>query len=424
MADKRTTPDTPEGAPQAAPEQSRRKKRVAPTIDLTATEVPRAQDSAPQPPRPDPPPAAVEAAPEEAAPADAPPKRLGNAFGMAALGGGAAGVATTLLVLLGLYGGGLLPQQRATSTTAAPQGAADNKVLDALTQRVGALEADIKKLPADDTGLADRLAAAESAMKSLGVALTALNHRSDDIAANAGQARERADAAAKAVTDLRAGVQEAAKNSPAGMTQSELDALQSRIAALEKSAKVARDDIAKASSADVAARLALSAAILRDAVTSGAPFAAELAQAKALEADDKILAPLAPFANSGLPAASALARELNALLPPMIKLANASAPQGGFLERLEANAGKLVRIHPVAAPPGDEPSAVLARLEIDTAKSDIAAALADLGKLDSETRAPARGWIQKAQARQAALAAANRFAADTARALGPKAAAQ
>jgi hypothetical protein len=423
MADKRTTPDTPEGAPKAAPEQSRRKKRVAPTIDLTATEVPPAQDTAPPPPQPDPPPAAAEAASEEPGQTEAQPERIGGALGLAAFAGGAAGVAATLLVLLGLYGAGLLPLQRTTSTTA-PQGTTDNKALDGLTQRVGALEAEIKKLPVGDTDLTDRLAAAEGAMKSLGVALAALSHRSDDIAANAGQARERADAAAKAVTDLRASVQDAAKNSSAGLTPSDLDALQKRIAALEQSAKAARDDIAKASSADVAARLALSAAILRDAVTSGAPFAAELAQAKALDADDKILAPLAPFAESGLPAASALAHELNALLPAMIKIANASAPQGGFLDRLEANAGKLVRIRPVAAPPGDEPSAVLARLEIDTAKSDIAAALADFGKLDEATRAPAQGWIQKAQARQAALAAAKKFSADTARALAPKAAGQ
>lgn len=422
MADKRTTPDTLEGAPKAAPEQSRRKKRVAPTIDLTATEVPPAQDTAPPPPQPDPPPAAAEAASEEPGQTEAQPERIGGALGLAAFAGGAAGVAATLLVLLGLYGAGLLPLQR--TTMAAPQGTADNKGVDALTQRVGALEAEIKKLPVGDTDLTDRLAAAEGAMKSLGVALAALSHRSDDIAANAGQARERADAAAKAVTDLRASVQDAAKNSSAGLTPSDLDALQKRIAALEQSAKAARDDIAKASSADVAARLALSAAILRDAVTSGAPFAAELAQAKALDADDKILAPLAPFAESGLPAASALAHELNALLPVMIKIANASAPQGGFLDRLEANAGKLVRIRPITAPPGDEPSAVLARLEIDTAKSDIAAALADFGKLDEATRAPAQGWIQKAQARQAALAAAKQFSADTARALAPKAAGQ
>src|SRR5450759_617173 len=98
----------------------------------------------------------------------------------------------------------------------------------------------------------------------------------------------------------------------------------------------------------------------------------------------------------------------------------AQAPESGFLERLQANADRLVRIRPVDAPPGDDASAVLARIEIDAAKADIAAALADLGKLADATRAPAQAWIAKAQARQAALAAARQYAADTARALGPR----
>ena len=420
MADKRATPEASEGAPQAASEGPRRKKRAAPTIDLTATEVPPAQPATP--PQPEPPPAAEELAPANAAQAETRPAQSGGAFGVAALAGGAAGVVAALVVLLGLYVAGLLPMQQATSTTTT-QVAADNKAVDALTQRVSKIEETIKKLPAGDAGVAERLAAADSALKSFGVALAALNRRSDDIAANASQARERADAAAKAVADLRASMQEAAKNS-AGISPAELDALQKRIAALEQSTKAARDDIAKASSADFTARLALSASILRDAVTSGAPFEAELVQLKSLGGDDAVLATLMPLAAIGVPTAPALAQELHTLLPVMLKISGAAPPEGSFLERLQAHAGKLVRIRPVTAPTGDEPSAVLARLEIDASKADIAAALSDLGKLDSATRAPAQAWIAKAQARQAALDAAREYAADAARALGSKAGAQ
>ena len=130
--------------------------------------------------------------------------------------------------------------------------------------------------------------------------------------------------------------------------------------------------------------------------------------------------PLAPFAAPGVPTPAVLAQELRALLPAMLNISGAQAPEGGFLERLQANAGKLVRVRPVDAPPGDDASAVLARIEIDAAKADIAAALADLGKLADATRAPAQAWFAKAQARQAALAAARQYAADTARALGPR----
>jgi hypothetical protein len=419
MADKRTTPEAPEGAPQAAPEGPRRKKRAAPTIDLTATEVPQAQPATP--PQPQPPPA-EEPPPANSAQVKTPPARNVGAFGAAALAGGAAGIIAALLVLLGLYFANLLPLQQATSTTTT-QVVADSQALDALTQRIGKIEESIKKLPTSDAGVAERLAAADSALKSLGVALATLNRRSDDIAANTNQARERADAAAKAVADLRASAQEAAKNS-SGISPAELDTLQKRIAALEQSAQLARADIAKASSADMAARLALSAAVLRDAVTSGAPFADELAAVKSLGGDDKTLVPLAPLATAGVPTAQALAHELHALLPAMLKISTAAAPEGGFLERLEANAGGLMRFRPLNAPVGDDASSVLARLEIDVSKADIAAALDDLGKLDNATRAPAQGWIAKAQARQAALSAAKQYAADTARALGSKAGAQ
>jgi hypothetical protein len=414
MADKRTTPEVPEGAQQAAPQDAtsgpRRKKRAAPTIDLTATEMPSPE--AASPPQSDPPPAPAQEPPAEARP--------GNPISLATLAAGVAGAATVALVLVALWLAGLLPVRTVASTDTGAQVSVDAKAIDALTPRVSKIEGTISKLPAGDAGVAERLAAADSAMKSLGIALTALNRRSDDTAATASQARERADAAVKMVTDLHASVQEAAKNSSAGISPAELDALQKRMAALEQSAKAARDDIAKASSADIAARLALSAAGLRDAVASGASFAAELAQAKSLGTDDKTLAALAPFATAGVPTAPALAQELRALLPAMLKISGAQAPESGFLERLQANADRLVRIRPVDAPPGDDASAVLARIEIDAAKADIAAALADLGKLADATRAPAQAWIAKAQARQAALAAARQYAADTARALGPR----
>jgi hypothetical protein len=428
MADKRTTPETPERAPRAASAGPGGKKRAAPTIDLTATEMPSAPqaaapESAEPPPPAEPPPAASEppsgeASDPAAGPAAIPPR--GNIV-MATLAAGAAGAAAVMLVAAALWFSGLLPLRYAAPTDTATQAPADNKAIDALTQRIGKIEETMTKLPAGDTGVAQRLAAADSAMKSLGVALAALNHRTDDATANAVQARERADAAAKAVAELQASFKAIV---PTESSRADIAALDKRIAALESAAQTARADISKiattSSGNDNAARLALSAAVLRDAVLAGAPFAGELAAVKQLGGDDKTLAPLAPFAATGLPAAHALAQELGALLPAMLKISDAQAPAGGFLDRLEANAGRLVRIRPVNAPPGDDASAVLARLESDAAKADIPAALTALGKLSEATRAPALAWIAKAQARQAALSSAREYAAGTARALGPK----
>jgi hypothetical protein len=166
--------------------------------------------------------------------------------------------------------------------------------------------------------------------------------------------------------------------------------------------------------------LALTAAALRDAVLRGQPYAQELAQAKALGTDDKILAPLARFAATGVPSDKALAQELDALLPAMIKAGGAPKPSGSFIERLQANAEKLVRIRPLDAPVGSDSATVLARIESEIVKADIAGILADVGKLPEPVRQVAADWVTRASARQQALAAARQFAAVTARALGSK----
>jgi hypothetical protein len=420
MADNRTTPETPsEAAPEAGP---RRRKRVAPTIDLTATEVPpRAAARSDQPPAADSevPPAAGKSGSNGS---NGNPWTWRIPISVSTLAAGVAGAALMSLVLCGLWLSGLVPVRYAEPATPStritaletamrdlqsrPAGVADTKSSDALGERLSKIETALANVPAGEAGVAERLATIDNAMNSLGVALAALNHRNDDIAGNAALARDRAEAAEKLVAELRMGMQDAAKNNE--ISPSDLDALQKRIAA----------------ATDTPARLALSASALRDAATSGAPFSAELAQVKSLVnslgADVKTLAALEPYAATGLPAQSALTQELRALIPAMLKTSGAQAPIGGFLERLQANAGNLVRVRPVDAPPGDDTSAVLARLEIDAARADIAAALADLAKLSDATRAPAQGWIAKAQARQAALTAARQLAADTAHALGPR----
>jgi len=388
MSDKRTTPD-----PAVA---AGRPKRSAPTIDLTASEItPDGHHVAADDPVPEP-----DSAQERSAGAH----KTGAGhwtwptahIGWQPLAAGFAGAAIMMITLFVLWSLGLVPARYDnTSSTGSPS-------ITALNERVGKVESVTAKIP-DDSKVSEHLTAADSAMKSLGVALAALNKRTDDVAA-------RVAASEKTLAELRDSVRDLTKSTSAGLSPVDVDAMQKRLGALEQATKTANYDNA--------ARLALSATALRDAVAGGMPFNIELDEAKALGADDKILAPLVPFAPSGIPSAAALGHELHELVPAMQKVAGAQAPKSSFLERLEANAEKLVRIRPVGAPVGDDASAVLARIEIESAKADIAGALADLGKLDGTVRAQAQDWIAKAQARQAALAASRQFAAETARALG------
>ena len=446
MTDKRTTPEAPQDAHDATHDATHggpgRKKRTPPTIDLTAKEV---AEAVPDSPKHDAGPQAKTAG-EQSNPESMHETGLDANDGSGAksrsstnfivtLGAGFIGGAVVALIGLALWFTGLVPVRTAGPAAdpgrlatmeatlrdlqkhqAAP---ADTRTIETLSERIARIEQTVARLPAGDSTVTERLAAADSAMKSLGVALTALNRRNDDVAANAAKALERADVATKAMTALRTNV-EAARNASSGLTPGELDALEKRLASLEQSAKSAHDEIAKTTAVDLPARLALSAAGLRDAVLSGAPFAAELAEVKSLGANDRPLALLEPFAAAGVPSEKALARELGDLLPVMLKTAGVKAPSGGFLDRLQANADRLVRIRPVDVPPGNDPSAVLARIEIAVAHADISAALADLARLPENVRAPAAGWIAKARGRQAAQAAARRLAAESARALGSR----
>ena len=97
-----------------------------------------------------------------------------------------------------------------------------------------------------------------------------------------------------------------------------------------------------------------------------------------------------------------------------------AARSGGFLDKLEANASKLVRIRKVGEADGSDPAAVLARIEAHLARNDIAAADKELAALPEKIRSPAEPWRRKVAARQAALDASRKLAADSAAALAAK----
>ena len=384
MSDKRTTPEPVEGAS--------RRKRSAPTIDLTATDV-SAPTPEPEPHTADP--------PRGEHPSEAPesPANKGGNPAWQMFFAGLGGAVMVALTFFGIWLAGLTPARHAGPTDAASTSVA------ALSERLTKIESSIAKIPASDSGVSERLSAADNAVKSLGIAMTALNKRSDEVAT-------RADAADKAITELRDSVQGLSRNASAGLSSADVESLQKRLATLEQAVR--------STTGDKAARLALTAAALRDAVVRGVPFTAELEEARVLGADEKHLAALAPFAASGVPSAAALAQELRLSIPALAKASDAHAPSGDFLDRLQANASKLVRIRPLGASAGDDTSTVLARIEVETAQADIEGALADIGKLDPSTRALARDWIAKAQSRQAAITTARQFAADTMHALAKR----
>jgi hypothetical protein len=320
----------------------------------------------------------------------------------------AAGAVAAAAILAGLYFAGVNPLP--TAMRPAPAGVTSDAASNArISSQLDNIGAELQSQRPAASALAARLAKVEAQTKTLSDSLAAVNQRLDSIAVAAQGAREHADAAAAT-----------AKGATQNAVQpGDLDALASRIAALERSTKSLSETTARraAPTDDRAARGAVATAALRAAVERGAPFAAELAAVKSFGADRGAVAALEPFAANGVPSASDLARELLQLTNSLRQTFGTKPADASFLGRLKNNARNLVRITPVDAPPGNEPAAVIGRLDADAQHADIAAALADVALLPPAARTIVEPWVQKVNARNAAIAASQRIAAGSLAAL-------
>jgi hypothetical protein len=264
--------------------------------------------------------------------------------------------------------------------------------------------------PATDAAMASRVNALETTVKSLGSGVAGLDGRTAEIASAARESRARDDALAKTV----AGMKVVADQSN-GVGRDDIDKLTERVASLEASTRAVEQKIETpgGTAADRDVRIAVFAAALRNTVERGAPFTAELGAIKPLASNPQAVAALEPFAVSGIPDGVALSGELTALVPAMRRTAASPTLHGGtFLDKLQASAGRLVRIRPVDEPAGNDPEVTVDRIESRAEHADIDGALNELGKLPPNVRAPADAWIAKAHRRQAALAAAQKISAD------------
>jgi hypothetical protein len=249
----------------------------------------------------------------------------------------------------------------------------------------------------------------EQAIQPFQTAVEDLARRTEDNATAVREARRNADAALVAADAARVAVE-----------RTNVEALSNRIAALESATKSLTDDVAKglAANQDKPLRAAVAAQALQAAFERGDPFAAELAAAKTVVPDVQALAPLEPFAANGLPSVATLARQLSDVTPAVLKATPAPEPASGFLDRLQANAERLVRIRPIDEAPGDDPAAVVSRAQAKASRSDLTGAAAELNALPASLRAPADNWIKKVEARAAALNASRRVVADSLASLG------
>jgi hypothetical protein len=308
------------------------------------------------------------------------------------------------------------PDASPSSPASSPPAAAQNSSLAPdVTARLDKIERAIEA-PRSDPALGSRITELAAQSKALGDNVAALTRRVDEIAAASQSAGKQADTALNAAEAAKSASATAGKDVA---QRSDVDGLATRIMALESAVKglaAATAPLTSAGANDRAARLTVAAEALRAAVERGAPLQAELSAVQALGV---ATAALEPFAANGVPSTPALARELERLVPA---LQDASEPRSGeasFLDRLKSNAQKLVLITPLNAPPGNDPQALVERIRLDAARADITAAMADLNMLPEAAKSLAADWSKKAAAREAAVAASRKIAADALAALTP-----
>jgi hypothetical protein len=370
-----------------------RVKRAPPTIDLEATDVSAEAPSEASSEAP-----SSEAGAESRRSAPWHWRAPASSATIAAVSGAcAAALVLGLAWLLG-WPGDIAPSK----SPAAP--AVNAAAVDDLTARIASLESKTSK-PASvpDPVAAGRIEALEKSVGALRAELAGLREQSEKLVSL---------------------VNEAKTASGASTAPPQLSEINERIAALETTVRAqsaampqeSANESAKAGD-QVPLRRIVAAALLDVLVRTGDPYPTALATAKSLAPNPDALKPLEAFAATGVPSAAVLSRDLLSLVPKLSLPPTENAHTGTTLiDRLQAGAAKLVRIERTDAV-GNERGNVVARVTAAALRNDYNEARREMKMLTPADREPAQGWIEKADARDAALAASRQFAAEAMTAL-------
>jgi hypothetical protein len=384
--------DKPEDA-GLAPE-SGRARRSPPTIDLEATEV----STQPQQ-------AAGEVQPEQAqaeqAKHEPEPERVEAKASVApasvspwVIAPFSGAVAAALVIAVGW----MLGWPAVQAPPAAPQ--VTTATVDALNGRVANVEAKLNKpaAPVADPATVTRIDALEKSIGALRNDIANVRTQSEKLASSL-------DAVTSAPRDAAAAP--------------DFSAINERLAQLERASRAERAEVAqqreKIADAkpadDKALRRVVAGSLLDVAVRHGDAYAAQLSAARSFAADPDVLKPLDAFASSGVPSPAALSRELLNIVPKLSPPPEAQTGGTGIVDRLQAGAAKLVRVERTDAV-GNDRGAIVARVTAAALRNDFNEARRELKPLPEGDREPAKAWLAKTDARDAALAASRKFADD------------
>ena len=306
-----------------------------------------------------------------------------------ALAGGIIGGALVLaagafdLVPLGKGGDGGLSARM----TAAEQDIASTKsAIDQAVTRAAAAE-DMAKTARDAASNAVNLAG-DAQKAAAGASGTAPAGPSSDVAA---LTERLAKAEAEIATLHQTAGQAAAASTTATQVQSDLQNTQKQLTALESASSAA---------ANKAAAYAVALSQIAEAVGKGRPFAAELKTATSIGGNAEALAPLAAFADTGVPSTEMLASGFDALKPQLIAAMTpkpVEAPAGsGMIDRLMASLGHIVTITKEGDGSSEDPEVPVHKVADALHNGDLAGAIAAFKAMPDAGQRVGAAWFKQA----------------------------
>jgi hypothetical protein len=320
------------------------------------------------------------------------------------------GAIAALLVLAALWAGDVIGPPQAPAPLVSPA------QFDNIAANVGDLTA--------------RLARVESSVAKPAAAVTdpALTGRTEALEKSLAAVRDEVARVAAQISSVTASLAELKAPPRDGAAAPDLGPLSERLTRLEDATRALSTELAKPSVAsvdDVNVRRLVVANTLDAAIRRGEPYAAALAVAKQVAASPASLAPLDAFAAKGIPAEAAYLREI---VPVLQRIASETAKakpgeageasaRTGVLDRLQSGLSKLVRIERSDAPEA-RPSAPPAAADAAVRRDNLAATRQDLAKLPQAADPQIQAWIKSVDAREAALAASQKFSTEALAAFG------
>lgn len=228
----------------------------------------------------------------------------------------------------------------------------------------------------------DRIGALEQRLADLPVAaqqqgsdadLAALSARLDDI--------EAADRSGQQAGAVENGEALAALEDSLASLRGETETTLERLAAAEaRIASLTETTSAASSERTTTYRLPLIFSALESAFANGRGFEAELAALRETQPDLAVPAAIAAAASTGLPRPADIVQRLNAVLPDIL----AGQPAGADASWQDTGVNwfrNIIAMRPAGAVEGDDPGAVVARLETAVAGHDFTAAARELAAL-------------------------------------------